>query len=273
MSKHLGDRLSSAELSRFGTCPVKCERVSNKITSLADYFSLLSSSIRTNDTFWFRGHCDASFSLTPSALRFSTINQRQAALALMGEFRRIADTKLPKTPNNDDDLAWSQIGQHNGLPTRLLDWTESAVTALYFACLRPQADGIVFLLNPVDLNRLSFPAKPTVLDPVTDGDLIRKYLRASPRGAKKGRLPIAVNPVWNSARLILQRGVFTVHGSVFSLDRAKITSLVGIPILREFKVKLRDELQRIGVDEMTLFPELEHACGHLKRRAGLAEVD
>jgi hypothetical protein len=39
--------------------------------------------------------------------------------------------------------------------------------------------------------------------------------------------------------------------------------------LKESKPRLRNELQRIGVDEMTLFPELEHSCSHLKRREGL----
>lgn len=48
-----------------------------------------------------------------------------------------------------------------------------------------------------------------------------------------------------------------------------VPSLVGVPILSEHKNKLRKELQRIGVDEMTLFPELEHSCAHLKRRCGL----
>ena len=82
-----------------------------------------------------------------------------------------------------------------------------------------------------------------------------------------------MNPVWNSERLIIQKGVFTVHGKRFSLDKGRVPSLVGIPVLKDLKPRLRSELQRIGVDEMTLFPELEHSCSHLKRRCGLIAAD
>jgi hypothetical protein len=95
------------------------------------------------------------------------------------------------------------------------------------------------------------------------------YLRTGARRTPRGRNPVAINPVWNSERLILQRGVFTLHGKKFDLDSGGVSSLAAIPILKEFKQKLRAELQRIGVDEMTLFPELEHSCVHLKRKAGL----
>lgn len=186
----------------------------------------------------------------------------------MADFRRIAESKLPRPPGGDEDLKWAQIGQHFGLPTRLLDWTESATTALYFACAEDTTDGIVFILNPVDLNRLSYPKKPRVLDPQQDRDVIRRYLRMGPNRSTSGRYPVAVNPIWNSERLILQKGVFTLHGGRFGLDGG-IPSLVAILILREHKTRLHAELERIGVDEMTLFPELEHSCAHLKRKAGL----
>lgn len=187
----------------------------------------------------------------------------------MGDFKRIAALKHPRPPASDKELEWALIAQHYGLPTRLLDWTESATNALYFACLKENLDGFVFILNPIALNQSSYPSRPRVLEPERDSDIILKYLRMTAKKVGGGRNPVAIYPVWNSERLITQKGVFTLHGSKFSLDSKEIPSLTAIPILKESKPTLRLQLQRIGVDEMTLFPELEHSCAHLKRREGL----
>lgn len=135
--------LSPTESRRFADCPVNCPRIRQRISSLAEFITVVSSVVSTDDTYWFRGHAGVDWSLTPSALRYGRIEDRKTALELMSEFKRIADIKLRRPPSPNDELMWAQIAQHYGLPTRLLDWTESATTALYFTCLLPEKDGIV----------------------------------------------------------------------------------------------------------------------------------
>lgn len=264
-------RLSVTEFKRFQLCPVDCPKLPDKILSLADYFAVISSVVSARTAFCFRGNCNLGHSLTPSALRYRTPEKRTAALQLLSEFKRIADIKLNRPPGFDNELMWVQIGQHYGLPTRLLDWTESAIAALYFACQQTESDGAVFILNPVELNRLSYPRKPRVLDPEEDKQLILSYLKSGVQGTKRGSYPLAVSPIWNSERLMIQKGKFTLHGNRLTL-RGKIPSLACLLVLREIKETLLLELERVGVDEMTLFPELEHACIHLKRHYGLDAV-
>ncbi|HYL74536.1 MAG TPA: FRG domain-containing protein [Bryobacteraceae bacterium] len=237
---------------------------------MADYISVISTTISSGDPFWFRGVCDAQWSLTPSALRYRTDSDCAKALGLVMDFKRVAEMKIDRPPQAHEQLKWAQLAQHYGLPTPLLDWTESATMALYFACENASVDGIVYLMNPVDLNRLTYPKRPRILDAHSDSDIVAKYLPPLDGSVRKPpKNPIAVNPVWNSSRLMAQKGVFTLHGKLKAIDARQAPSLVAALILKEYKNQLAMELERIGVDEMSIFPELDHACRFLKHKAAL----
>ncbi len=265
--------LTKAEIGRCSKIPLECRKLLRTVENLADYFGVISGVIRKDAQFWYRGHANIVWKLIPLALRYPTQGQRAKALGLILEFMRVAEIKLARPPLQSEKLKWVQIARHYGLPTRLLDWTENASVALFFACQNVDRDGVVFMLNPIDLNRLSYPAKPRILDANLDGSEIIGYLNLDAKYRASGKNPIAINPVWNSERLLVQRGVFTLHGSRFDLSGDKIPSLVALPILKESKDALRRELGRVGVDEMTVFPELEHSCNHLKLKAGLELVE
>jgi len=241
------------------------------VTDLSGFFAVFASVLSKKDPFWFRGHGNPEWTLTPSALRFRSEAQRNKALQLLSEFRRYVEIRLPKPPSADDELQWVQLARHYGLPTRLLDWTQNAAVALYFACLEPGKDGAVFVINPIDLNSRVDRHRPRVFDAQHDAGLIGKYLRLTGRLRSRGRWTIAVNPVWNSERIILQQGVFTLHGNRdFTLKSGQASSLVALPVLSEHKEALMGELERVGVSEMSIFPEPEHVCSYLTRREGLA---
>lgn len=245
-----------------------CQVLKSKVSSLAEYLEVFDA-LFTNphDPFWFRGHADISWPLCPSALRYSDEGMRTRAIQSLTEFRRIEEDRLPRAPGPDEVFKWMQIAQHHGLPTRLLDWTQSLATALYFACADTARDGIVLALNPRRLNQVSLPKKGIdVVDPYAHHDIIEKYFKLGAKPRARGLRTVAVKPAWNSDRIILQQGMFTLHGDRFCLDKAQAPSLIGVPILRSIKQQLRHQLDRIGVAEMFIFPEPEHVCSHLKQK-------
>jgi hypothetical protein len=121
---------------------------------------------------WFRGHSDSSFELLPSVFRRSGKNQDGPyydEVALLEEFVR----RHPKAKHeHSNTLELLTYAQHYGLPTRLLDWTENLLVAIYFACNEfPDTDGELFL-------RLS-PKSPNNMFELTCGGYSEAIIRAS----------------------------------------------------------------------------------------------
>ncbi len=252
-----------------------CRMYRQPIASLGDLFSVCAGLLKEDGIFWFRGHANLAWTLTPSALRYAGAEARTKALNLLRDFKRYAQTKLPHPPGrHDEELEWVQLARHFGLPTRLLDWTRNAAIALYFACLRAteenDADGAVFILNPEDLNREADPKNARILDAHSDADRIARYLRLSGVRNRRGLRTIAINPVWNSERIVLQQGAFTLHGSrEFTLTREQAPSLVCLRVPCAHKQRLLSELERAGINEMSIFPEPEYMCRYLVWREKL----
>jgi len=237
-----------------------------EIESIADYLRVLDHF----EGFWFRGHADLTWRLVPSALRYGRIERRQKALELVNEFRIHAHDKLSSSLGPSSIIGWMQAAQHYGMPTRLLDWTTSEAVALYFACLNTRADGLVCMINPATLNRSALPAIGRVIDPEVDVSAIEPYINLDARIDRKGRPAIAIRPTWNNSRIQAQEGTFTLHGNQkLCLDESSCPSLVYVPIRRKHKRQLLSDLDRLGKNEMTLFPEPDKISRHLRRKANL----
>jgi len=123
---------------------------------------------------------------------------------------------------------WLFLMQHCGLPTRLLDWTEGSLIALFFAINRFEEGDIpiVWVLNPLILNFLSFSSFEFNLTwkgykakhPVSIGNISAAFTLGQDK--YQSDFPIAIYPHSIHPRISAQRGCFTVHGKCHeSLDK------------------------------------------------------
>ncbi|MBE3123864.1 MAG: FRG domain-containing protein [Planctomycetes bacterium] len=92
------------------------------------------------DPVWYRGEAmrEKGSALCPSVFRSDYYlrgvdGYRSTEKWMITEFWRKAVLRGVDCPPREDGLAWLALAQHHGLPTRLLDWTESILVAAWFA--------------------------------------------------------------------------------------------------------------------------------------------
>jgi len=204
---------------------------------------------------WFRGHANSNphWTLTPSAFRrFPNLLYEQAATM---NFLRRAPSRHESTPETNDRASWLCLMQHYGLPTRLLDWTESLLVAAYFAVNDPiKTDGAIYALAPMVLNALAeIPYVPMLSN-------VELYGRLHPafRGTASEEDVLATLMPDVDQRMLIQQGVFTLHSSRTPLEKLpesdSFLRKAVIPVTS--KERLAWQLRVCGVSQSKLFPDL-----------------
>jgi hypothetical protein len=240
-----------------------------EIKSISDLIECLNIDILGyEEDVWYRGHSDFLWNLSPGLLRF---NQSITEGTLLTRFKQSAAMLIDSSPKNDFD--WLFLMQHYGVPTRLLDWSESPLIALYFAVENTnldKLDGSLWLLKPIELNKIaniSTPEKNFI--PSFDDSELENYkvetLRSNPRNKLA---PIATIATRNSARIQAQLGVFTIHhlDNRPIEDICKSNELIKYKIPANSKESIRKELELLSINKFSLFPELSSIGETLKKR-------
>lgn len=241
------------------------------VTSVADYATALKAlgASGLQRPFWFRGHRESSYRLVPSALRNSsfTANQR----TMLKRFMQDAQSFLVDAPTNQWE--WLFLAQHHGVPTRLLDWSENALVALFFACERedaqlegtPREDGHVWVLLPAALNQASGTWTSQHAEDLplfgVDGNL-EKYHPLSLDSPQEPRKPVAALANRSFRRISYQWGTFTITDQIPALEdqAGSDTFLKRLTISADAKLEILDELRSLGIEERVVYPDL-HRLG------------
>ena len=112
---------------------------------------------RTRSSYLYRGMRNVDYDLTTSLSRNCKDAYAKLEQPLLDNF--INYVRIEDPTINESVWKAMVIGQHYGLPTRLLDWTHSTLVALHFATLEEnldklgQRDCVIWRIDLRDLNR------------------------------------------------------------------------------------------------------------------------
>lgn len=232
--------------------------------------------------FWYRGVSSADYDLKPKLYRksgFEAVRKYPRKKSNEDEIRRgfkSSAMQLMTEPHlPEDEKGWYFLMQHYGTPTRILDWTDGALLALYFAIreLRKPRDAAVWVIDPSWLNEKSLDEETYV-----EGIVLPEWKESDPWFPKPfeeslhARMPLALDPPHVARRVSVQRSHFTIHGTdkegLDGLVGKKNSRLVKITIGAAGIVNLLDDLETHGIVETTVFPDLEGLSRELLREWG-----
>ncbi|MCK1307650.1 FRG domain-containing protein [Bradyrhizobium sp. 45] len=218
---------------------------------------------------WFRGQRVGAWSLTPGLFRRGNDSGREHAL--FEEFRIKSGLILP-----EKSTSWRMLYlmQHFGVPTRLLDWTETLHVALYFALHGELDKPRLWLLNPYILTAITTKGsmnpgyatrKEKFIHDLTDDPDLDYYTRFLEFRDWPFALPLPIYCKRDFTRIDRQNGYFTIHGSLaFGHDERLSRCLQAIQIEGPAIDQLKQRLKDNSIDAFAIFNDLAGLAQSLK---------
>ncbi len=204
----------------------------------------------------FRGQKESNWDLLPGLARPNCFRPdiERYEQNILAEFKRRAIPYLPKTFNIGSNWEWLALAQHYKLPTRLLDWTENPLIALFFAFEFPkdnEADRSVWVFGAAE-------------NEFADSNNIK----VDPFSLEKTQVYV---PNQMTQRITAQSGWFTVHKYMQSRNKflafnknatykSRVFKMIFSNVLREH-ILLR--LDRLGINSFSVYTDLEGLSTYL----------
>jgi hypothetical protein len=222
----------------------------------------------------FRGLARAGYDLTTSLARLGGPSAELEA-HLLRNFRKYAHREaVPR----DSVWNWLALGQHHGLPTRLLDWTYSPFVAMHFATADLDAfdaDGVIWCVDYARTNRYLPDPLGRVLEEEGSEAFTDELLgRAAPSLEAFDALAtqafvVFLEPPSLDDRIVNQFALFSLmNDPTASLERwlaRHPETFRRIVIPAALKWEVRDKLDQANITERVLRPGLDGLSQWLRR--------
>jgi FRG domain len=210
--------------------------------------TLFRGAAPTRGRYLFRGQRDAGWPLAPSFDRsFPDVRGKQREILetrLLEDFARQCEGDASLRTTLADPIALMALAQHHGLPTRLLDWSDSPYIAAFFAYQH------------------ALHAFGSIID-TFKGDAVAVWVLDTENyiWSERYGVQIVAPPAWDNARLYSQSGRFTLsrtpHRSLQDYvasfeDSRDALRLMTLPI-SEAPGALA-HLDLMGINSATMFP-------------------
>ncbi len=252
-----------------------------EVVSLSNLISAIEKVTKTltcdSIDVWYRGVSDDSYELVPGTV-WRKIDE-SLHCGMIEDWLNLYVIYSNEIYNDGYDVY--ALAQHYGLPTRLLDWTTSPLTALYFALEKDeeQEKRVLWAINPFRLNEIStgWNGHFSVSDKyLREKYELNKYLPEPLSGLetkeiKNGPISIRVQP--RNRRLSSQKGCFTLHGTsqdnlLDVLSKDSECQIVKIEINgKAIRERMLKELRLLGVNEDSIYQDLAALSKRIRRES------
>jgi len=222
-----------------------------------------------NGASWYRGHADEAWSLVPGYYR---LDGAPPESTLIKRFKQSAAMLISVTPK--DSFDWLFLMQHYGVPTRLLDWSENPLVALYFAVVdsagHEDQNSVLWSMRPSELNKnagINDVDEEFFIPSFEDEELLNYSVETLRQNTRNQMKPLATIATRNNERIQAQHGVFTIHHN----DKVAIESVgdsshvIKYIVPHDRKQHMARQLELLGFTKFQLFPELASIGEIIKR--------
>ncbi|MGF9659839.1 FRG domain-containing protein [Pantoea agglomerans] len=294
-----------AEKTIFQNCIRDDSLLAIRVKSVNDYLNAIDQiPLMPGSVFYFRGHSSYLYKMTPGIYRRPELINNEDVI--YNELLIRCPDDFSHAHTTFESLVKMQ---HYSLPTRLLDLTANPLVALYFSCSGFETDkkdgevkvlsipknetkysdsDTVTILSNLAKQRRNFSTK--LLSDETSKDLIRflddikkeKPYFTNRLEEESLKSVVCVKPKLNNARIVRQDGAFLIFGIVDQkINCAEIPQNYYPPIGtkrilidKNSKEKIMAQLEKIGVSEATIYPEIDKVSTYVSKKYGRPdEVD